>query len=298
MAGLKTRALSILEVGPRDGLQNESARLSFKDKEIFILKLAEAGLRRIEIGSFVSPKAVPQMAETGPLAKKILSLQKSGVISKDVQFSALTPNRRGLADAALSGLKEVVVFSACSDGFCQKNLNCSVEESFNIYGEVCRQALSMGMKVRGYLSTAFRCPFDGATPAGRVAELARKMKSLGVYEIALSDTTGTARPGQVESLLKTLSSTLPLKEIALHFHDGLGLAPDNVKAGFKMGVTSFDGSVGGLGGCPHSPVRAGNVPTEKILQLLSGPQDPRIPKLRATARWLKQKLHQQGRIHP
>ena len=291
MAFSKTAELNILEVGPRDGLQNESARLPLQDKETFILKLVSAGLKRIEIGSFVSPKAVPQMAETGPLAEKILSLQKTGVISKEIQFSALTPNRRGLADAVRCGLKEVVVFAACSDSFSQKNLNCSVKESFNIYGEVCRQALSMNLKVRGYLSTAFRCPFEGATAPGRVAELTRKMKNMGVYEIALSDTTGTARPGQVESLLKEISPAVSLKEIALHFHDGLGLALCNVQVAFKMGVTSFDGSVGGLGGCPHSPVRAGNVPTEEILRLLSGPQDSRIPKLEAVARWLKKKLH-------
>ena len=282
--------VNILEVGPRDGLQNESMRFSLQDKQEFILKLSSTGLKRIEIGSFVSARAVPQMAETGPLTEKILSLQKAGTIPKDIQFSALVPNRRGLLDAIDSGLKEVAVFAACSDSFSKQNINCSVEESFDIYAKVCEEALSKGLRVRGYLSVVFGCPFEGAISEGRVIELIRKMKNMGVYEISLSDTMGTAHPTQVEALLKALSGPISLKEIAFHFHDGRGMALCNVWAAWKMGVRCFDGSVGGLGGCPHSPVPAGNISTEGILSLLGNPEDSRVQKIKTVVQWLEKKL--------
>ena len=283
--------INILEVGPRDGLQNESVRLSLPDKQEFILKLVSTGLKRIEIGSFVSARAVPQMADTGPLAEHILSLQRAGAIPKDVQFSALAPNRKGLMEAFKRGLREVSVFAACSDSFSRKNINCSMEESFDIYLKVCEEALSRGLKVRGYLSVVFGCPFEGPVPEKRVIELVRKMKNMGIYEISLSDTMGTSHPAQVESLLVSLSRHISLKEIALHFHDGQGLALCNVWAAWKMGVSAFDGSVGGLGGCPYSPVPAGNVPTEGILHLLGRHSEQnRINKLSGVARWLSDKL--------
>lgn len=283
--------INILEVGPRDGLQNESTTFSLKDKQEFVLKLASTGLKRIEIGSFVSAQAVPQMSETGPLVEHTLSLQKTGVIPKDVQFSALVPNRRGLMEAAHRGLREVAVFAGCSDSFSRKNINCSIEESFNVYVKVCEEALSKGLRVRGYLSVAFGCPFEGVVPEHRVVELIRKMKSMGVYEISLSDTMGMAHPAQVESLLTAVSKNISLKEIALHFHDGQGLALCNVWAAWKMGVTAFDGSVGGLGGCPYSPVSAGNIPTEGILRLLGRQSEKtRINKLTDIVSWLEKKL--------
>ena len=282
--------VNILEVGPRDGLQNESTRFSLQDKQEFILKLASTGLKRIEIGSFVSARAVPQMAETAPLAEKILSLQKTGSISKDIQFSALVPNKRGLLEAINSGLKEVAVFAGCSDSFSKKNINCSVEESFDIYAKICEEALAKGLKVRGYLSVVFGCPFEGVIPEERVIELIRKMKNMGVYEISLSDTMGTAHPTQVESLLEALSRYISLTEIAFHFHDGQGMALCNVWAAWKRGVSCFDGSVGGLGGCPHSPIHAGNIPTEGILRLLGNPEDNRVQKIENVVQWLEKKL--------
>ncbi|MCY4512825.1 MAG: hydroxymethylglutaryl-CoA lyase [Bdellovibrionales bacterium] len=283
--------INILEVGPRDGLQNESLTFSLKDKQEFVLKLASAGLKRIEIGSFVSVQAVPQMAETGSLVEHTLSLQKAGVIPKDVQFSALVPNRHGLIEAVNRGLQEVAVFAGCSDSFSRKNINCSIEESFNIYVKVCEEALSKGLRVRGYLSVAFGCPFEGIVPEDRVVELIRKMKNMGVYEISLSDTMGMAHPAQVESLLTAVSKNISLKEIALHFHDGQGLAFCNVWAAWKMGVTAFDGSVGGLGGCPYSPISVGNIPTEGILRLLGRQsEEKRINKLTDIISWLEKKV--------
>ena len=285
--------INILEVGPRDGLQNESTKLSLQDKQEFVLKLASTGLKRIEVGSFVSARAVPQMAETGPLVEHVLSLQRAGSIPKDVRFSALVPNRRGLMEAINRGLQEVAVFAGCSDSFSRKNINCSVKESFAVYGKVCKEALSQGLKVRGYLSVVFGCPFEGAISKKQVIELVRKMKNMGVYEISLSDTMGTAHPAQVEALLTALSQHIPLKEIALHFHDrqGQGMALCNVWAAWKMGVSAFDGSVGGLGGCPYSPVPAGNVPTEGILRLLGGSsKESQINKLTDVTCWLEKKL--------
>ena len=203
--------IDILEVSPRDGLQNESTRLSLPDKQEFILKLVSTGLKRIEIGSFVSALAVPQMTDTGPLAAHILSLQRAGTVPEDVQFSALVPNRRGLMEAVKRGLQEVAVFAGCTDSFSRKNINCSVAESFNIYARVCEEALFRGLKVRGYLSVVFGCPFEGAVSEEWVIELVRKMKNIGVYEISLSDTMGTAHPAQVESLLASLSRHISLK---------------------------------------------------------------------------------------
>lgn len=283
--------INILEVGPRDGLQNESAKFSLRDKQEFVLKLASTGLKRIEIGSFVSTRAVPQMAETGPLVEHILSLQKAGAISRDIQFSALVPNRRGLTEAINRGLQEVAVFASCSESFSRKNINCSIAESLDNYAKVCKKALSQGLKVRGYLSVVFGCPFEGVVSKKRVIELIRKMKNMGVYEISLSDTMGAAHPAQVETLLTALSQHIPLKEIALHFHDRQGMALCNVWAAWKMGVSAFDGSVGGLGGCPYSPIPAGNVPTEGILRLLGGAsEENQINKLTDVAYWLEKKL--------
>ena len=290
MAFSKTVQLNILEVGPRDGLQNEDTVLSLKDKVEFIKRLSATGLKRIEIGSFVSPKAVPQMAETGKLAREVLSLQRSGEIPGDIRFSALVPNERGLREAVQSGLREVAIFSACSDGFSGRNINCSVEESFEIYKSVCETAFSKGLKVRGYLSAAFGCPFEGPVPEGRVVELTRRMKDMGVYEISLSDTAGSARPAQVKSLLRTLAREMSLEKIALHFHGAGESILQNVRSACETDVSSFDGSVGGIGGCPYSKTRLGNIPTERIIALFSGPDDPRIQKLKDTARWLEKKL--------
>lgn len=260
--------VTILETGPRDGLQSAAAPLPLSSRLEFIQRLSRAGLKRIEMGAFVSPKWIPQMSGTGELARMVFASQKAGNIPADVRFSALIPNQKGLGMALDSGLREAAVFAACSDTFSKKNINRSVEESLVIYKSVCREALSHGLKVRAYLSVCFFCPFEGPIPPERAILLAEKLLDMGAYEVAISDTAGTASPAQVQDLLEGLSKKVSWSQIACHFHDlhGLGLA--NVWAAYEAGVRSFDGSAGGLGGCPYAGSVAGNTPTEGLLLLL------------------------------
>ena len=277
-----------LEVGPRDGLQNEKMILSLEDKFEFVKKLSLTGLKHIEIGSFVSSKTLPQMQGTEELTNKVFQAQKENQIPSDVHFSALVPNVKGLERALSVNLKEVAIFASCTDGFSKKNINCTIEESFKTYKEVCKLALESGLKVRGYLSVAFGCPYEGKVNKKWVQDLTNRMRDMGVYEISISDTIGVAEPHQVEELLKSFSS---LKDIALHFHNVHGMALANIWASYKMGVSSFDGSVGGLGGCPYVGVSSGNVPTEEIFYLLEGAQHPILKKLVQVSIWLEEKFN-------
>ena len=278
-----------LEVGPRDGLQNESSIFSLADKIEFIKRLSSTGLERIEVGSFVSPKHLPQMKGTDDLVKEIFRLQKENKISPDVQFSALVPNRKGLERALSTGIKEIAIFAGCTDSFSKKNINCTVEESFKIYKALSKKAIEEGLKVRGYLSVAFGCPYEGKVEFRKVKDLTKKMEDMGIYEISISDTIGVAHPQQVESLLAVFHD-ISLKNIALHFHNVHGMALANILASYKMGVSSFDGSVGGLGGCPYVGTSSGNVPSEEIFYLLEGPDHPILKKLTEISVWLEGKL--------
>ena len=279
-----------LEVGPRDGLQNESQIFSLEDKVEFIKKLALAGLDRIELGSFVSPQAIPQMANTSAVVNQVHKLQKENVISKDVKFSALVPNEKGFQEALKCQMKEIAIFAGCTDSFSKKNINCSVSESFKIYEDVCKEALLKNLKVRGYLSVAFFCPYEGLVSEEKVLSLTQKMKEMGVYEISISDTIGTAHPLQVKSLLKFIQKEISLNKVALHFHNINGMALCNILTAYQEGVCSFDGSVGGLGGCPYAKVQSGNVPSEEVLYLLGGKEDPRVKNLVQVVQWLESKL--------
>lgn len=253
----------IVEVGPRDGLQNESAPIATADKIAFVDRLSASGLRTIEAAAFVSPKWVPQMAD----ASEVLS----GIARRPgVRYTALAPNLKGLERAAEARVDEAAIFAAASEGFSRRNINQTIEESFATYEAVCAAAQERGLPVRAYLSTAFGCPFDGAVDPGRVAELTIRLLDMGAYEVAVSDTIGIAHPGQVRSVLRRLLHDLPADRLALHFHDTRGTALANALAALDLGIRAFDASAGGLGGCPYAPGATGNLATEDLVYMLSG----------------------------
>ncbi len=259
--------VQIIEVGLRDGLQNEKTILDLPTRLEFALKLAASGLKRIEIGAFVHPKWVPQMANSGALIKEAFALQEKGKFPSDVQFSALVPNEFGMREALGSGLKEVAVFAACSESFSKKNLNCTIEESFARFEPVFALAKENKIKVRGYLSTCFGCPFEGTVPEARVTSLTKKLLTMGAYEVSIGDTIGVANPRQVRSIFKKLLKLAPAKKLAGHFHDTRGLAVTNALAAYELGVRAFDSSLGGLGGCPYAPNATGNGSTEDMVYM-------------------------------
>ncbi|MGI9549062.1 MAG: hydroxymethylglutaryl-CoA lyase [Bdellovibrionales bacterium] len=282
--------IKILEVGPRDGLQNEKKILSLEDKLEFIKKLSLVGLEKIEVGSFVSSKVIPQMKDTQQLVENLFKLQAQKEIPEDTQFTALVPNQKGLENAIASGLKEVALFLACTDGFSKKNINCSVEESLKIYKAVAKEALKQNLKVRAYLSVCFVCPYEGEVSPQRVLEILEVIKTFNVYEISISDTLGVATPQKVQALLNVISKKIELNQLAFHFHNVHGMALANIWTAYQMGIRSFDGSVGGLGGCPYAKIETGNVPTESLFYLLEGSQSPYIKGLVDIAKWLETKL--------
>ena len=255
--------VTVVEVGPRDGLQNERAAVSTADKIAFVDRLSAAGHTVIEVSAFVSPKWVPQMADAGEVFAGIQ--RRPGV-----RYTALVPNRAGLERALAASVNEVAIFAAASETFSRKNINQSIDESLAGYVAVCRTALDAGLRVRGYLSTCFVCPFEGRIAPARVAEIAGRVVDLGVFEVAISDTIGAAHPGQVVEVLDAVTRRVPLGQVALHFHDTRGTALANVLAGLDYGVTTFDSSAGGLGGCPYAPGAAGNLATEDLLFMLHG----------------------------
>lgn len=262
MSALPPR-VTIVEVGPRDGLQNEQAVVPTPIKTSFVDALTAAGHQAIEVSAFVSPKWVPQMADADELF--------AGITRKDgVRYSALVPNRAGLDRALAAGVRDVAIFAAASETFSRKNINQSIEESFVVYRQVTDAALQAGLRVRAYLSTCFGCPFEGPVDPVRVIALTERLVQLGAYEVAVSDTIGVAHPGQVGHLLDQLLARVPLPQVALHFHDTRGTALANVLTALDHGVTTFDSSAGGLGGCPYAPGATGNLATEDLLYMLDG----------------------------
>lgn len=252
----------IVEVGPRDGLQNEPIAVPSEAKITFVRKLAEAGLRDIEVSSFVSPKAVPQLADAAAVFAGLPALE-------GVTLSALTPNAKGLERALHAGVRRVAVFTAASETFVARNIGMSIDESLAAFAALARAAAAAGVTVRGYLSTAFVCPFEGDVPAGRVAEMCERLLAMGCDEVAVSDTIGAASPRDVYETLGRVLERTPASCVALHFHDTYGTALANVVAGLELGVTTFDASAGGLGGCPFAPGAAGNLATEDLVYLLT-----------------------------
>jgi hydroxymethylglutaryl-CoA lyase len=257
------RRVTVVEVGPRDGLQNEAVRVPTAVKIAFVEALAAAGLPVVEITAFVNPSRVPQMADAGEVAR--------GVARREgVRYTALVPNMRGLAAARQAGLTEVAVFAAASETLSRRNINQAIDESLTAYRDVVAEARRSGMRVRGYLSAAFGCPFEGEVAVPAVADLAARLLDLGVFEVAVSDTIGVATPGQVIEVVEAVAARVPREAIALHFHDTRGTALANVLAALQAGITTFDASAGGLGGCPFAPGAAGNVATEDLLYMLHG----------------------------
>jgi len=255
--------VSIVEVGPRDGLQNERSPITTADKIAFVDRLSAAGHAAIEVSAFVSPKWVPQMADATEVFAGIT--RRPGV-----RYSALVPNQAGLARAVAAGVSEIAIFAAASETFSRRNINQSIDDSLRAYAAVTADALAAGLKVRGYLSTCFGCPYEGEVAPAQVAAVARRILDLGVFEVAISDTIGVAHPGQVPRVLDAVAAVVPLEQLALHFHDTRGTALANVLAGLDYGITTFDSSAGGLGGCPFAPGAAGNLATEDLLYMLDG----------------------------
>lgn len=255
--------VKIVEVGARDGLQNEPRIVATKDKIALIDLLSATGLQAIEVSSFVSQQQVPQMADA---AEVFAGIQRQ----LGVHYSALVPNLQGLDAALTAGVAEVAVFAAASETFSQRNIACSVAESLERFAAVIKSALAVDVKVRGYISCVAGCPYEGAVPTQRVAELAQHLADLGCYEISLGDTIGVATPGQVKSLLQRVSTQVPMKQLAVHFHDTYGQALANIFSALQEGVAVVDSSVSGLGGCPFAQGASGNVATEDVLYMLNG----------------------------
>ena len=257
-------SVRIVEVGPRDGLQNEAAPVETDDKVAFVNALAAAGHSTIEVSAFVSPKWVPQMADAAAVFARIE--RRAGV-----RYTALVPNLAGLARAREAQVDEIAIFAAASESFSKRNINQSVAESLDAYAAVCRQAQEAGLRVRAYLSTVFGCPFEGAVPLETVATVAARLMAMGAYEVALSDTIGIAHPGQVRPVVEAVTGRgVALSQIAMHFHDTRGTALVNVYAALQAGITTFDSSAGGLGGCPYAPGATGNLATEDLIYMLNG----------------------------
>jgi hydroxymethylglutaryl-CoA lyase len=256
--------ITLVEVGPRDGLQNEAAEIATEDKIAFVDKLSATGLTVIEVSAFVSPKWVPRMADASAVFAGI-ERRRPGV-----RYTALVPNLEGLERAHAAGVTGVAVFAAASETFSRRNINQRIDESLESYRAVCVRALELGMQVRGYVSTAFGCPFEGHVAPSSVARVAAALAEMGVFEVAISDTIGIAHPGQVPKVVDAVAERVPLQRIALHFHDTRGMALANVLTALHLGITTFDASAGGLGGCPYAPGATGNLATEDLVYMLNG----------------------------
>src|SRR5687768_5438913 len=256
-------AVKIVEVGARDGLQNEKVTIPTQAKIAYITALSDAGLRVIEAGAFVSPKWVPQMADTADVYRDI---------PKDpgVEYPVLVPNMKGLERAIEAGVKSIAIFTAASDTFNQRNINMSIDESFENYAPVAMRARDEGMRVRGYVSTAFGCPYEDDVPPEKVLEVSARLLDLGCYEVSVGDTIGVGTPMQVQGVIGMLLQVIPASKLAMHFHDTRGTALANTLAALEMGIATFDASSGGLGGCPYAPGASGNMATEDLVYLLDG----------------------------
>jgi hydroxymethylglutaryl-CoA lyase len=257
------KRVRMVEVGPRDGLQNEPGVVPAAVKIGLIDRLSESGLPVIEATSFVSPKWVPQM---GDAAEVMAGIRRK----PNVSYAVLTPNMKGLEGALAAKVDEVAVFAAATESFSQRNTNCSIAESFTRFEPVCRAALDHGVRVRGYISVVLGCPYEGEVRAEAVAEVARRLFDMGCYEISMGDTVGAGTPAKTRRMIEAVARHVPVEKQAGHFHDTFGQACANILASLEMGVATFDSSVAGLGGCPYSPGATGNVATEDVLYMLDG----------------------------
>ena len=262
MAPLSPPTVEIVEVGPRDGLQNEAAVIPTDRKIALVDVLSEAGFRRIEVASFVSPKWVPQMADSGAVL--------AGIARKEtVSYAALTPNLRGFEGAMAGQADEIAIFGSASEGFSKANLNATRQEALDRFAPVAEAATVAGIPMRGYVSCVTDCPYDGEVAPGEVAQAVAMMRDLGCYEVSLGDTIGKAHPAQIDAMLLSVCQELPTDRLAGHFHDTAGRALANIEVALMHGLRVFDTAVGGLGGCPYAPGAAGNVATEAVMRHLA-----------------------------
>jgi hydroxymethylglutaryl-CoA lyase len=264
--------IRLVEMGPRDGLQNEAQHVPAAVKVAFIDALSQSGLLEIEVSAFVSPRAIPQLADAEEVFAAIA--RRPGVV-----YSALVPNEHGLERAMRARADKVAVFTAASETFNRHNIHAGIQESFERFRPVIEKAGQAGIPVRGYVSTAFWCPYEGRIPPGKAVEVIRRLVDLGVPEISVGDTIGKAVPAEVNALLELLGPAVPEAAIAMHFHDTYGHAVENVLAAYARGITIFDASTGGIGGCPYAPGATGNVSMERVIAALTGageaiPVDP------------------------
>jgi len=255
--------VTLVEVGPRDGLQNEPGVVPLASKLALIDRLGAAGLPVIEAGAFVSPKWVPQMADSGEVLRALAP-------RPGVRYPVLVPNEKGLAAALAAGAREIAVFGAASETFSQRNINCSIAESLERFRPVVRQALEAGVAVRGYISCVLGCPYEGAVPIAAVVEVARALSEMGCAEISLGDTIGTGTPSQARAMVRAVAGVVPMAHLAAHFHDTYGQALANILAVMEEGIRIVDCAVAGLGGCPYAKGASGNVATEDVLYMLDG----------------------------
>ncbi|MDE2380114.1 hydroxymethylglutaryl-CoA lyase [Bradyrhizobium sp.] len=253
----------IIEMGPRDGLQNEKTPVSVDARIAFVAALVAAGLRTVEVGAFVSPKAIPQMASSDQVLRGVSHLTNA-------EFHVLVPNEKGYEAARAAGAQVVSVFAAASEGFSRANINCSVADSIERFKPVLARAKADGVRVRGYVSCVLGCPFDGEIKPKAVADLARTLWDLGCYEISLGDTIGVGTPTRARAMLRAVGANIPMAALAMHFHDTYGQALANLYAGMEEGVRVIDAAAGGLGGCPYAPGATGNVATEDVVYMLEG----------------------------
>jgi hydroxymethylglutaryl-CoA lyase len=253
--------VELFEVGPRDGLQNEKRMIPTADKIALVDLLSRAGFRRIEVASFVSPRWVPQMADSADVLAGIAR-------APGVRYAALAPNLRGYEAAREARADEVAVFASASEGFSKANLNCTIAESFERFAPILEAARADGIPVRGYVSCVTDCPFDGPTDPGAVARVADHLRAAGCYEISLGDTIGQGRPETIAAMMRAVGAVVPPGMLAGHYHDTAGRALDNIAVSLEMGLRVFDTAVGGLGGCPYAPGAAGNVATDSVLAML------------------------------
>lgn len=280
----------IVEVGPRDGLQNEATSVDVATKLELIQQLSDAGLSYIEAGSFVSPKWVPQMNGSDAIFQQLPA-------NSATVFAALTPNMQGLERALACGVKEVAVFAAASESFSQKNINCSIAESLDRFRPVAARAIAEGVNVRGYISCVVGCPYEGAIEPNTVADVAKQLLAMGCYEISLGDTIGVGTPAAIEQLLNRLLQDIPPNRLAVHLHDTYGQALANVLRALQMGISVVDSSVAGLGGCPYAQGASGNLATEDLVYMLNGmgiEHGVDLAKLVAAGQFISQHL---GRVN-
>lgn len=285
------QTVRIVEVGPRDGLQNEKQPVPTATKLELITRLADAGLTTIEATSFVSPKWVPQMADHREIVQ---SLPKRA----GVRYPVLTPNLQGFEAALEAGAQEVAIFAAASEGFSKKNINCAIAESIERFRPVLARAAAERIPVRGYVSCVIACPYDGPIPPEQVAQVAHRLHDLGCYEISLGDTIGTGTPATLLPMLEAVARRVPIPQLAGHYHDTYGMAIANIHASYQFGLRTFDSSVAGLGGCPYARGATGNVATEDavyLLHALGAQTGINLPKLAQCGQWISQTLGRENR---